>query len=112
MNHIKFKTFLEEVKEIKKDKEVKEFDQTPYVKDALEWLKKKFPEEEYGFSYKHEPKLANPTKTYSVTINNREFDIAGRIFDKNKNDIEDAGDVVLFKIVPIIDDEEQTKDAF
>ena len=83
----KYTTFLKE-----------EFDQKAYLKDALEWLKGKFPEDEYGYEFIHKPNLINTTKTYSVSINGKHFDISGRLMDTNSDG---SKDTVLFKIEPV-----------
>ncbi|MCD6435237.1 MAG: hypothetical protein J7L15_02435 [Clostridiales bacterium] len=70
-----------------------EFDQSVYLKDALEWLNKKFPEK--GYTFKHLPKMVNDTKTYNVSINGKEFDIVGRLMDSNSDGTKDT---VLFRI--------------
>ena len=76
-----------------------DFDQKELVPLALKWLKNKFPTEEFGFTFAHTPNLTAETKIYSVTVNGKCFDIAGRIFDANGDGEESKGDVVQFKIV-------------
>ena len=90
-----FKTYLTE-----------EFDQSAYLDDAMEWLKQKFPDN--GFKFKHKPNLTNDTKTYSVSINNKEFDIAGRLMDTNSDGKKDT---VLFRI-DSVDEEQEGDEAF
>ncbi len=90
-----FKTYLTE-----------EFDQKQYLSDAMEWLKKKFPDN--GFTFKHKPNLTNDTKTYPVSINNKEFDIAGRLMDTNSDGNKDT---VLFRIDPV-EEQEEKEEAF
>lgn len=80
------------------------FDQKSYLKDALEWLEKKFPD--HGFEFKHKPNLVNATKTYSASINGKEFDIAGRLMDTNSDGTKDT---VLFKIEPVEEEPENDK---
>lgn len=70
-----------------------EFNQSDYLKDALEWLNKKFPNK--GYEFKHKPLLVNDTKTYNVSINGKEFDIVGRLMDSNSDGEKDT---VLFRI--------------
>ena len=91
-----------------------EFDQTALVPLAMKWLEKKFPKEEFGYTFKHTANVTNTTKTYSVHIDDKEFDIEGRIFDANNSGEEDAGDVVQFKIVPTEEEpeEEEQTSAF
>ena len=91
-----------------------EFNQEELVPLALKWLKNKFPEAEYGFSFEHKPNLTNDTKTYSVTIDGKCFDIVGRIFDANGDGKESEGDVVQFKIVASEEEpqEEEKEPAF
>ena len=89
-----------------------EFDQKKLLPLALKWLKMKFPEDEYGFKFKHVPKLKDATKTYNVTVDGKEFDIAGRIFDKNGSGKEDEGDVVQFMIIDTQEEEEEKPAAF
>ena len=102
------KTFIELFEE------AEEFDQKKLLPLAMKWLKTKFPEDEYGFTFKHTPNVTNTTKTYSVTVDGKEFDIEGRIFDMNGNDKEDKGDVVQFKINPTEEEpeDEETTPAF
>ena len=88
-----------------------EFNQEKLRTKALKWLKMKFPKKDFGFTFKFQPDLSGATKTYNVTIDGVEFDIAGRIFDANGSGKEDPGDVVLFKILPV-QDEEETENAF
>ena len=82
------------------------FEQTTLVPLAMKWLEKRFPKDEYGFTFKHTPNVTNTTKTYSVSQDGKEFDIEGRIFDANNSGEEDAGDVVQFKITPTEEDPE------
>lgn len=89
---MKFKSYLQE-----------EFDQQSCLKDAKEWLAKKFPKEDFGFTFKHKPNLTNSTKTYSASINGKEFDILGRLMDSNSDGTKDT---VLFKIEPVEEEPE------
>ena len=89
-----------------------EFNQDKLVPLAMKWLKKKFPFEEFGFTFKHRPNLTNTTKTYSVAVDGKEFDIDGRIFDANNSGKEDRGDVVQFKIVSTETETEENKETF
>ncbi len=105
-----YKTFLESDEE-KAEKAGKfgklsksTFDQKPLVPFAIKWLEKKFPNEEFGFTFKHVPKLANPTKTYQCGEGSQNFDIAGRLHDSNSDG---KADTVLFKILPVEEDEEE-----
>ncbi len=93
---MRFKNYLNE-----------EFDQKAYLKDALEWLNQKFPDN--GFTFKHKPNLVNDTKTYNVSINGKEFDIAGRLMDTNSDGTKDT---VLFKINPVEDEPEKEEAKF
>lgn len=93
---MKFKEYLTE-----------EFDQGEYLKDALEWLKKKFPDQ--GYEFKHTPKLVNDTKTYNVSINGKEFDIVGRLMDSNSDGTKDT---VLFRIDSVEADEPEKESNF
>lgn len=94
---MRFKTFLTE-----------EFNQEEYLDDAIEWLEKKFAD--HDFTYKHKPKLTNDTKTYSVSINDKEFDISGRLMDSNSDGTKDT---VLFRIDPVEEEEsDEEKETF
>jgi len=86
-----------------------EFDQEPLVPLAMEWLEKKFQGKKYKFI--HRPRLDNTTKTYSVSIKDNHFEIAGRIMDTNSNGIEDT---VLFKIrdVDLPEEPKEEEEAF
>ena len=88
-----------------------EFDQKALLPLAMKWLEKKFPKEEFGFTFRHTPNVTNITKTYSVSQDGKEFDIEGRIFDANNSGEEDAGDVVQFKIVPTEEEPESEEKA-
>ena len=90
---------------------VEEFDQKALLPYAIKWLEKKFPKEEFGYTFKHVENVTNITKTYSVSIEGKEFDIEGRIFDANNSGEEDAGDVVQFKIVSSQEDEPEEEKA-
>ncbi len=111
---MRFKDFITEGVEAVEEVEAPKsntiaFDQEPYVTPALKWLKKRFPFEEHGFTFKHTPRLSNPSKTYQVSIDGNEFDIAGRLHDANSDGKQDQ---VLFKIIPVEDQEEQKPAAF
>lgn len=82
-----------------------EFDQAEYLKDAMEWLKIKFPEK--GYEFKHKPLLVNDTKTYNVSINGKEFDIAGRLMDSNSDGTKDT---VLFRIDAVESEPEEKEE--
>ena len=84
---------------------VEEFDQSTYLKDALEWLNKKFPDK--GYEFKHTPMMKNDTKTYNVSINGKEFDIVGRLMDSNSDSKKDT---VLFRINPVEDEPEEKEE--
>lgn len=83
------------------------FDQKAFLDDALEWLEKKFPDN--GFTFKHKENLTNDTKTYSVSINDKEFDIAGRLMDTNSDG---NADTVLFRIDPVEVENEEDNETF
>ena len=102
-NTPKHKTFLPEAKPVLSD-----FNQTPFVKPALRWLKNKFPFKEYGFTFEHRPKLANPTKTYQVHEKGKSFDIAGRKMDTTGDD---NPNVIVFKIINV-DEQDVKKETF
>ena len=107
---MRFKDFItEEIEEAEKKgpANTMEFDQKPYVSSAIKWLKKKFPDN--GFTFKHTPKLSNPSKTYQASIDGKEFDVAGRLHDSNSDGKQDQ---VLFKIVPVEDQDEEKEAAF
>jgi len=93
-----FKELFEEVTD-KTDKKL--------VQLALKWLKKKFPVDKYGYTFKYVPGVINTTKVYSVSVDGEEFDIEGRIFDANGDGKESPGDVVQFKISPTQEIEEE-----
>ena len=94
-----------------KDYISEEFNAEALVPLALKWLKKKFPEDKFGFTFKHMQNVTNTTKTYSVTVDGKEFDLEGRIFDANGSGKEDKGDVVQFKITPTEEPEVEEKPA-
>ena len=108
---MRFKDFIiEEIEanEIKSPaKTAREFDQEPYVSSAIKWLKKKFPDN--GFTFKHTPKLRNPTKTYQASIDGKDFDIEGRLMDTNSDG---SKDTVLFKISSVETADEKEAAAF
>ena len=85
-----------------------EFDQQEYLKDAIEWLNKKF--EGKGYDFVHKPFLVNDTKTYNVSINGKYFDIVGRLMDTDSNG---EADTVLFRIDAIDEEPEpEQKEGF
>lgn len=94
---MRFKSYLTEEEEAKNPDS---FDPLKLVPLAMKWLKMKFPEDDFGFEFKYMANVTNATKTYSVAVDGKEFDIEGRIFDKNGSGKEDAGDVVQFRINP------------
>ncbi len=109
---MRFKDFItEEIEEAEVEPKpaVSAFDQEPFVAPALKWLKKRFPFEEHGFTFKHTPRLSNPTKTYQASIDGKDFDIAGRLMDTNSDG---SKDTVLFKIDSVETAEEEKEAAF
>jgi hypothetical protein len=89
---MKFKAYLTQETQVNEA-----FDQTPLVPLALKWLKQKFPFDTHGYVFKHNPKLLEPTKSYDISIENKEFVIAGRLFDTNSDGTKDT---VVFRINP------------
>ena len=86
-----------------------EFNQQEYLKDAMEWLKKKFPDK--GYEFIHRPLLVNDTKTYNASINGKYFDIVGRLMD---TDSDGKNDTVLFRIDAVESEPEtdETEEGF
>jgi len=109
MRYIKtnFKNILNENKEDKKNKEKstdkempnQSFDQKPYIQSAIKWLKQKYGAQ---WNFVHSPKLDDPNKTITVSIDNKHFNIAGKRAETPGADT----DVILFKILPIEEPDE------
>jgi len=97
-------------KEFFKQPITEEFDQTQFVELAKKWLLTKFPKEEYGYEFEHNPRLEVPDmKQYNAYIDGKAFLIIGKAFDTNSNGEKDT---VIFKIQPIETEEEEQEDAF
>ncbi len=84
-------TFKEYIKE----------DQNEYLPSALKWLKSKFGDK---YTFKHTPKLNDIDKTYSASIDGKEFTIAGKKYD---TDSDGKIDTVAFKIIIDLEKEEE-----
>jgi hypothetical protein len=84
--------------------ENKEFDQEKYVKLATKWLEVKFPKDYHGFEFKHNPNLGGELKSYHVSVDGNEFEIAGKKFDTSGDG---DPDTVVFRINPIEEFEDE-----
>ena len=94
---MRFKTFLES------------FDQTPLVPLAMKWMKNKWPEDKFNYTFKHNPKLSNPSKSFYVSVDGKEFEIAGKLFDTSGDGEKDT---VVFRINPAEEDEPEEDKGF
>ncbi len=91
---------------IKKDtpKEKSTFDQKPLVPLAMKWLNKKFPKDKYGFNFNHNENLSSDLKSYAVSVDGKEFEISGKLFDTNSDGTDDT---VVFRINQIEEEPDQ-----
>ena len=90
-----------------KGPKMKEFDQTPLIKSAEKWLAKKFKDQ--GFKFKHVPTLTKINKEYWVSIDGKEFGIAGAAYDTNSDGVNDT---VLYKLLSGVEGEEEPEAMF
>ena len=79
---------------------VEAFDQTKYVSAAEKWLKAKFKDK---YEFVHKANLADPTKTYYVSVDGKHFGISGKKFDTTGDD---ELDTICYKIIPDEDEPE------
>ena len=82
-----------------------EFDQGPLVKLATDWLKNKYPADEYEFV--HKPLLKDGMKTFHVSTGGKTFVIQAK---KADTEYENPVNTILFKIES--DEEEENEDSF